>query len=407
VRDPRVDDGRRANNPWLRELPEPITKLVYDNVAVLGPQTAERLGVGDEDVVEVRRGDAAIRLPVWVLDGQAEGAVAVWSGYGRREGGELAKRDGTDVSPLRTSREPWIVPGVEVKPLGETYALATTQPEREMHGRPILLRKTLAAWREDPKFAVPHNEDPPTILPNRTDLPQYQQWGMVVDQTVCTGCSACVVACVSENNIPMVGKEQVRLGREMHWLRIDVYREEGVEGWAFQPMMCVHCEKAPCEYVCPVNATTHSHDGINEMTYNRCVGTRYCSNNCPYKVRRFNWLAWNRDQDELVRMRANPDVTVRARGVMEKCTYCVQRLRGAEIEARTTGRPIETLQVKTACAQTCPTGALTFGLVSDPSSDVSKRRAELHAYGVLNEVGTFPRTRHLARIENPNPELRA
>ncbi len=405
VRDPRTDDGRRAHNVWLRELPEPVTKLVYDNAAVLAPATAARLGVANEDVVEIRRGDAAIRLPVWVLAGQAEGAVAVWTGYGRRAGGALAPQHGVDVSPLRTGREPWIVPGVEVRATGERHALATTQPHRDPHGRPILLRRTLADWRADPQFAVAQNTPPPSLLPNRSDVPRTQQWGMVVDQTLCTGCSACVVACVAENNIPMVGKAQVRLGREMHWLRIDVY--DGARGPAFQPMMCVHCEKAPCEYVCPVNATSHSHDGINEMTYNRCVGTRYCSNNCPYKVRRFNWLEWHRGDEDVLRMHANPDVTVRARGVMEKCTYCVQRLRGAEIEARTGGRPIEAVPVTTACAQTCPTGALVFGLVSDPGAEVSKRRAELHAYAVLNEVGTFPRTRHLARIENPNPDLRS
>jgi molybdopterin-containing oxidoreductase family iron-sulfur binding subunit len=413
VEDPRA--GRRANNIWLRELPEPTTKLTWDNAAILGPETAKRLDVEDEDVVEIRRGDQSIRLPVFVLHQQAENAVTVWSGYGRYAGGQFATMDaGVDVNVLRTSDAPWIVPGVDIVRTDETFPIANTQKARDQHRRPILLRASLDEWRKRPDFTELYDERPHTILPDRVDK-SVQQWGMVIDQTVCTGCSACVVACVSENNIPMVGKDEVALGREMHWLRIDIYHgewdENAPEGrpfhWAFQPMMCVHCEKAPCEYVCPVAATAHSYDGINEMTYNRCIGTRFCSNNCPYKVRRFNFHDWNRGREDVVKMHANPDVTVRGRGVMEKCNYCVQRLRGAEIEARTTGRPIQTIEVKTACAQSCPTGALVFGQISDPESEVSKRREEPQAYGVLNEQGTFPRTRHLARIENRNPEMEA
>lgn len=407
--DPRLGDGSRANNQWLQELPAPVSKLVYDNALFLAPATARKYGIEDNgSVVELRTARATARVPVFIQPGQAEDAGAIWLGFGRAAGGRTAGRGlGVDVGPFRTLDAPWIVGPVEVRPTDDQYELVTTQPHRDMHGRPIVLHQTLEGWRKHPHFAEPFDERPPTILPDRLPEEGYPQWGMVVDQTVCIDCASCVVACQIENNVPVVGKEQVALRRNMHWLRIDVYFEgdEADPKWMPQPMLCVHCEKAPCEYVCPVAATSHSHDGINEMTYNRCIGTRYCSNNCPYKVRRFNYLDWNTWNTRTIRLFANPEVTVRERGVMEKCTYCVQRLRRVMMQASVEGRPVAGDEVQTACQETCPTHAIVFGVINDPTSHVAKRRIELHAYGVLSNLNTQPRTRHLARITHPNPLL--
>jgi molybdopterin-containing oxidoreductase family iron-sulfur binding subunit len=310
-----------------------------------------------------------------------------------------------DIGPLRDTDEPWIARGVEIHPAGWTYPLAITQKEKSTHGRELVLRKTRRAWETSPDFARHLNGDPPTILPDRAI--RGPQWGMAVDLSRCNGCSTCVVACQAENSIPTVGKAMVAMGREMHWMRIDTYYDGDADAPAvlLQPMMCQHCEKAPCEYVCPVNATVHSDDGLNEMVYNRCVGTRFCQNNCPYKVRRFNYYDYNDDVPAVREMVFNPDVTVRARGVMEKCTYCVQRIRRGEIEAKNERRPLRDGDVQTACQQACPTDAIVFGLVSDSSSRVSRHHRSSRAYGVLNELGTRPRTRYLARIDNENEEL--
>ncbi|HEX3595624.1 MAG TPA: 4Fe-4S dicluster domain-containing protein [Polyangiaceae bacterium] len=403
--DARLGDGDAANNPWLQELAEPLTKLVWGNAALVGRETAARLAVDDGDVVVVEQGVRRMTLPVLIDPGHAEGAVTVWLGHGRRAGGRIAVGVGRDAAGLRSAASPWFVRGVTVRRTGAREALVRTQLESSQHDRAIVLRKSAADWARDPDFAREEDEDPPSILPER--LAGDLQWGMAIDLSACLGCSACMVACAVENNVPVVGRENVALSREMYWLRIDRYYGGSARAPVvdFQPMLCQHCEKAPCEYVCPVNATVHSPDGLNEMVYNRCVGTRFCSNNCPYKVRRFNFFNYNQDLPETARMAKNPDVTVRARGVMEKCTYCVQRIRRAEIDARVAGRKLADGDVVTACEQACPTRAITFGNVADPRSRVAVLHADRRTYAVLAEVGTRPRTRYLARIDDPNPEL--
>ncbi len=403
--DPRIEDGRLSNNAWLLELPEPISKLVWDNAALIGPETATNLGVARGDVIEIRTGQRAIHAPVFESPGQAPGTIAIWLGWGRK-GSEQAARDvGVNAGPLRRSDAPWVTRGIEVRKTGRHHRLVTTQDVHSMHGRDIALYRSLRQWQQKPDFARHLDEKPDTIFPDRSV--GAPQWGMTVDLNRCTGCSTCVTACQAENNIPVVGKEMVAMGREMHWMRIDVYQTGSVQEptLLLQPMLCQHCEKAPCEYVCPVNATVHSSDGLNQMVYNRCVGTRFCSNNCPYKVRRFNYFDYNQNPPEVTRMVFNPNVTVRARGVMEKCSYCVQRIRRAQIDAKLEGHPLREQDVVTACQQACPTDAIVFGQISDPNSRVSKNYANLRTYAVLNDLGTQPRTRYLARIQNLNEEM--
>lgn len=402
-RDPHIGDGAQAENAWLQELPETMTKIVWGNAALMAPVDAAELGLAQGDVIEVRAGEGAVRLPVMPVEGQAAGTIVAWRGYGRREGGRTARNVGVDVGTLGAS--PWI--GASVRATGQHVELARTQHKFEPtpEETAVVLRATLERFEQDPEFAQPHDETPPSLHPDR--LHGSPQWGMAIDLGLCTGCQACVIACQVENNVPVVGKTQVALGREMHWLRIDRYTDQrgGETLTTFQPMLCVHCEKAPCEYVCPVNATVHSPDGLNEMVYNRCVGTRFCSNNCPYKVRRFNWYDYHVDAREPETMVFNPDVTVRRRGVMEKCTYCVQRIRRAQIDARRERRELGDGDVVTACAQACPTSAIVFGDVSDANARVSRLHADPRTYAVLNHLGTRPRTRHMARIDNVNPEL--
>jgi Fe-S-cluster-containing dehydrogenase component len=355
--------------------------------------------------VKLTSGDRSVELPAFVQPGQAPRAVSVWLGHGRGGSESVARDVGVDVAPLRRLDAPWAIRGVQMGKTGRSERVVMTQLESSQHDRPLALHRTLEGWAKEPDFAREQNEPQASIMPDR--LIGSPQWGMAVDLSVCTGCSACVIACQAENNVPVVGKSGVALKREMHWIRIDRYYggtndDPRVD---LQPMLCQHCEKAPCEYVCPVNATVHSPDGLNEMVYNRCVGTRFCSNNCPYKVRRFNFFKYTGDLPETVQMVMNPDVTVRGRGVMEKCTYCVQRVREAEIKARIERRPVHDGEVVTACQQACPPRAIVFGLVSDPASPVSRWRASPRTYGVLNDQGTQPRTRYLARISNPNPEV--
>jgi molybdopterin-containing oxidoreductase family iron-sulfur binding subunit len=402
--DSKVLDGRFAENAWLQELPDPVTKLTWDNAALLSPATAARLNVESENVLEIIVRGRTVRAAALVVPGTAEDVVAIALGYGQSISDRLSFRVGSNAYAIRDSRAPWFDDATLRKVPG-TWALALTQEHWTMEGRPIVLRRTADEYRTDPDFAKPLNDRPLTLYQLEPNAPH--QWGMTIDLNACTGCSACVVACMAENNIPVVGKGGVRLSREMHWLRIDRYyvgdpRDPSV---VVQPMLCQHCEKAPCEYVCPVNATVHSPDGLNEMVYNRCVGTRFCSNNCPYKVRRFNFFNYNARKDPATRLAMNPDVTVRERGVMEKCTYCVQRIREAEIRARREQRPIKDGEVVTACQQTCPTGAIAFGDIADPTTLVSQTRNHDRLYQVLHELGTLPRTRYLARVIHPNSEI--
>lgn len=405
-RDPRVYDGRFGNNAWLQELPDPLTKQCWGNAAHLSPSTARELEVEDGDLVELRHRGRAIRIPALLVPGMAEGEVVVSLGYGRGGEESVARGVGANAYLLRTSDAPWFAAGLEVVRIGEARgaeAVVRTQEGWRQEGRPIALAATLAEYRSNPDLTTSHRGPQPSF--HEPWRYTGHQWAMTIDLTVCTGCSACVVACQAENNIPVVGREGVRRGREMHWLRIDRYLTgtDDEPRIVMQPMLCQHCEKAPCEYVCPVNATVHSSDGLNEMIYNRCVGTRFCSNNCPYKVRRFNWFDYSALRSPAEDLQLNPDVTVRARGVMEKCTYCVQRIRRAGIRAGVEGRELGADEVVTACQQACPTSAIIFGSLGDPESEVSRSRRQPRIYSVLHELGTEPRTQYLAKIVNEAP----
>ncbi|MGE5193755.1 MAG: TAT-variant-translocated molybdopterin oxidoreductase [Deltaproteobacteria bacterium] len=412
--DPTIWDGRFANNGWLQELPKPITKLTWDNAALISRRTAERLGVASHDVVELSLAGRSVRAPVWIVPGQPDDSIALALGYGRTQSGRIGNGAGFDAYPLRPARHEWFAGGAGIRRTGERYELAVTQIHHSMEGRNLVQVRTLAQFEDNPGFidaAQRHPEDLPTLYPRYEE--SENAWGMVIDQTACIGCNACVVACQAENNIPIVGKEQVGIGREMHWLRIDRYYRGGIDApdTYFQPVMCVHCENAPCEIVCPVGATVHSHEGLNQMVYNRCVGTRYCSNNCPYKVRRFNFLDYDSlfeyggEQSPSLKLLRNPDVTVRSRGVMEKCTYCVQRINEAKIEAGKENRPVRDGEIQTACQQACPVQAITFGNIRDRTSRIAKLKESPLNYSLLAELNTLPRTTHLARLRNPHPGL--
>ena len=341
------------------------------------------------------------------MPGQANDTITLNLGYGRTRVGRVGNEVGFNAYRLRTSDTPWSVVGVAVRPTGDQYRLATTQSHYRMESRAFVRVGTIDHYRDEPDFAQHMVHE----LPDISLFPGYEYdsyaWGMVVDLNVCNGCNACVTACQAENNIPIVGKDEVLNSREMHWMRIDGYFEGELDNPQplHQPLMCQHCEQAPCELVCPVNATVHDHEGLNVMVYNRCIGTRYCSNNCPYKVRRFNFLQYVDESSESLKGQRNPNVTVRARGVMEKCTYCVQRISTARIGAKKENRQIGDGEVVTACQASCPMGAIVFGDINDPDSKVSKLRAEQRNYGILTELNTQPRTTYLARIKNPNPEI--
>ncbi|MFW6058877.1 MAG: TAT-variant-translocated molybdopterin oxidoreductase [Phycisphaeraceae bacterium] len=409
--DPTVWDGRYANNGWLQELPKSQTTLTWDNVATFAPATAERLGIESQRMVELTIGDRTLRAAAMLLPGQAENTVTLSLGYGREAAGSVGDGLGFNAYQLRHSEASWRRGGVRGRATGERYPLAAVQLHHTLEGRDMVRRGTIEQFRENPR-AVAHEAEDSSAL--RLSLyPEYeyegQQWGMSIDLTTCIGCSACTIACQAENNIPVVGKAQVRTGREMHWLRVDRYYEGARDAPAMlhQPVLCMHCEKAPCELVCPTAATKHSHDGLNEMVYNRCIGTRYCSNNCPYKVRRFNFYDYMDELSDTEQMVMNPQVSVRGLGVMEKCTYCVQRIRAAGIEARKENRSVRDGEVVTACQSVCPTNAITFGDINDPDTRVAQEKRQPHDYGMLAELNTQPRTTYLAGVTNPNPALAA
>ncbi len=404
-----VWDGRFANNGWLQEMPDPMTKLVWDNAALLSPATARELGVETGDVLRLEREGRSIEVPVYVMPGQADGAIALEVGYGRRNVGRVGNGVGHDVYPLRTAATMGYAAGVSASPAGRRYKLVTTQEHHVMEGRPLVLEATIEHYRTEPDFVdqAVHVPEPESLY-EHPDLTGEYQWGMAIDLNACTGCNACLVACQVENNIAIVGKKEVARGREMHWIRLDRYFTGDIADprAVFQPVACQQCEHAPCENVCPVAATSHSPEGLNDMVYNRCVGTRYCSNNCPYKVRRFNFLDWHGDVPGVKKLVFNPDVTVRMRGVMEKCTYCVQRIQEKKIQAKTEGRrQIEDGEIVTACQQTCPADAIVFGNIADPNSRVSQVKKRNRDYVMLAELNVKPRTSYLAKLRNPNPEL--
>ena len=413
--DSSVLDGRFANNGWLQELPRPLTTLTWDNAALLSPATAERLDVLNNDLITLNVSGNEVQAPVWVLPGVAEGVISVHLGYGRQAAGQIGTNVGFNAYLVRTSAGPWAA-SAEVSPAGGQHKLVVAQTYIAYDGtterRHIIRHGTLAEFEahpEHPEFVHPVEHPESDLYPD-FEYDTYA-WGMVIDMTVCTGCNACVTACQAENNIPIVGKDQVEVGREMHWIRIDTYYGGELDNptYYLQPVACMHCEKAPCEPVCPFGATVHDAEGLNVMVYNRCGGTRYCANNCPYKVRRFNYLqyaelATNATELSLVN---NPDVTVRSRGVMEKCTYCTQRIQQAYIVAENEQRRIYDGEIFTACQAACPTEAIVFGDINQSDSVVTQFKASPLNYSLLSELNTVPRTSYLAKLTNPNPALAA
>jgi molybdopterin-containing oxidoreductase family iron-sulfur binding subunit len=489
-RDSKVDDGRYANNGWMQELPDPVTKITWDNAVLVSRKTARELGVANGDVVEISLNGKKVSGPIWTQPGMADYSLGLALGYGRERAGRVGTGVGFNAYKIFNGK--YIETGATIRKTGETYTIATTQSHWSMEGRAIVREANLEEFQKSPNFTQEmHGKEPPivqSLYPNPLDEAKktaLHQWGIAIDLSSCVGCGTCVIACQSENNIPIVGKDQVYRGREMHWMRIDRYytadpkkeklsdsfqadSDQQFAEWiddvqaVNQPMLCQMCEAAPCENVCPVNATVHDQEGLNVMAYNRCIGTRYCSNNCPYKVRRFNYLDYNKrsladlkgarfkspsdfslgyptpllhktdgeldlfrwwkdrdagmrpdDEWDLIKMSKNPDVTVRMRGVMEKCTYCTQRIEQAKISQKVKAGASDNVRLKesegtipkTACQQACPAQAIVFGDISDPESSVSKLKAQPHNYSVLGDLLTKPRTTYLARIRNPNPAM--
>jgi molybdopterin-containing oxidoreductase family iron-sulfur binding subunit len=428
--DPTIHDGRFANNGWLQELPKPLSKLTWDNAAIISPLTAATLGLGKKvndiatnrmgsiggeiiaDQVELQYRGFKVIAPAFIQPGHPDNVVTVHLGYGRTVAGKVGTNAGFNAYAIRTSDAPWFGSDLKVTKTGGTYSLATTQSHHlldteEVGERDIVRSGTLAEYRKRPSLAPETAEDGEHASLYPSFAYEGYAWGMAIDLNSCIGCSACIVACVAENNIPVVGKEQVARSREMHWLRVDAYYKGGQTNpkTYFQPVPCQQCENAPCEIVCPVAATAHSAEGLNDMTYNRCVGTRYCSNNCPYKVRRFNFLLYQDFYSASLKMMRNPDVSVRSRGVMEKCTYCVQRIQKAKIDSEKEDRQVRDGEIVPACAQACPAEAIVFGNINDSGSRVAKLKAEKRNYSLLGELNTKPRTTYLAAVRNPNPGI--
>lgn len=439
--DPTLYDGRFSNNAWMQECPRPVTRVVWDNVIHMSPATAEELGwnpaekriYGDEPekiyggegwhggeagipIYRLEIDGMSVEGPVWVAPGHADGCVTVTFGGGRRQGGAIQDGVGFDANGVRASNAVWTAFGAKLTATGARMDVACTQLHHTMDSRALVQSATVTDFEHDPEHVTAHPHGPEGEMsmypPRKWD---GNAWGMSIDNTVCIGCNACVIACQSENNIPVVGKDDVLRGREMHWIRIDRY----FHGPSLDdpdtlqmPVPCMQCEKAPCEVVCPVAATVHGVEGLNDMVYNRCVGTRYCANNCPYKVRRFNFYHYadnyrnnmpSPDEAPVLKLLANPDVTVRGRGVMEKCTYCVQRINEARKTAKKQNRAVEDGEVVTACQAACPTQAIVFGNINNAESQVAKLKAEPHDYSLLPELNTRPRTTYLVRITNPSP----
>jgi len=413
-------DGSRANNAWLQETPKPITQICWDNAVLISPNQAQKSGLVTGDIVEINVNGRKVNGPIWPQPGHPDNAITVFLGYGRTRAGHVGTDVGFSAYKIRSASAPWF-DTVNIKKVGSGYGFAHPQGFQyidvsdlpagmtdNLIGRHVIRKATLEDFIKNPNFA---NEDEETPGPEMTLYPNYQytelKWGMAIDMNSCIGCKTCIVACQAENNIPVVGKEQTMRGRQMQWLRVDVYYEGGTEnpGMYYQPIPCQQCENAPCEQVCPVGATVHSTEGLNDMVYNRCVGTRYCSNNCPYKVRRFNFLLWNDWSTPQFKMMRNPEVSVRSRGVMEKCTYCIQRIAEGRITAERENRKLRDGEVVTACQQACPAGAIQFGDLNDPNSKVTKIKQQQRNYGLLADLNTRPRTSYLAIVQNPNPEL--
>jgi molybdopterin-containing oxidoreductase family iron-sulfur binding subunit len=430
--DPNVYDGRWSNVGWLQELPKPVTNLSWDNAALISGATLTKLNLEEDDIIEITSGGGTVKAPVIVVPGHPDNSVTLYLGYGRQSAGRVGSGAGFNAYLIRTTDSPFYATGT-IKKVDGKWGLAVTKSHYQDHrgtrfGQPegrtnnsleadealgprgIIRYATLDEYKAHPDFAQ-EGEGHETPAKDTSLFPSWNYtenaWGMSIDLNSCTGCNACIVSCYAENNIPVVGKQQVRIGRNMQWLRIDTYFEGDLAAPRahFQPMACQHCENAPCELVCPVGATVHTPEGLNTMVYNRCVGTRYCSNNCPYKVRRFNFLLYSDYETESLKLMRNPDVSVRSRGVMEKCTYCLQRITAARIEADKENRAVRDGEVVTACQQACPASAITFGNINDKSSRVAKLRADERSYGVLADQNTRPRTKYVAAVLNLNPEL--
>jgi molybdopterin-containing oxidoreductase family iron-sulfur binding subunit len=446
--DPSVYDGRFANNGWLQELPRPLTKITWDNVALVSPNTAKKLGLASQayeerdhgrecyvDTIKLTLRNQTIvkAVPAWVMPGQPDDVIAVYLGYGRAPVGKVwntitdpdtrLPQGGFNAYDIRFADQAWSATGASVSKTAERFLIASTQAhfmvtDPEGNNRDILRVNSIDEYEREKEHIAEKEKEQKKENRELSLYPEVDYknqgngyaWGMSIDLNSCVGCNACMVACQSENNIPIVGKEQVARSREMHWIRVDAYfkgDEQKPEGPYFQPVPCMHCENAPCEPVCPVHATVHSSEGLNDMVYNRCVGTKYCSNNCPYKVRRFNFFLYQDWDTPTYQLMRNPDVSVRSRGVMEKCTYCVQRIQAAKIQSEVEGRSVRDGEIVTACQSVCPTEAIVFGNVNDPNSKVSKLKALERDYSLLGELNTRPRTTYLSALRNPNPEIKA
>jgi MoCo/4Fe-4S cofactor protein with predicted Tat translocation signal len=396
-------DGSTPNNGWLQELPDPVSKVSWGNYLSMAPATAKRLGLTDGDVVEVTRGETTIELPIVRQPKMHPAALMVAVGHGQEQIGRVGSHVGTDVYPLQQAGRDlpqWQGLAVTLRATGKTDPLALMQDHHTLDGRAIIKETTLAAYQDDPQSgnAKHHHHEIPSMWPKH-EYPGHK-WGMSIDLTTCIGCSACMIGCQAENNIPIVGKKEVMRGRDMHWIRLDRYYggEADNPTVTFQPMLCQHCDNAPCETVCPVLATIHNDEGLNVQAYNRCVGTRYCANNCPYKVRRFNFFDYHQQYVEPMNLVLNPDVTVRTRGVMEKCTFCVQRIKESKGLAKDVGKALEDGDVQTACQQSCPTNAIAFGDVNNAQTHVAKHRKSPRGFHVLEETNVQPNVTYMTKV---------